>query len=159
MCHFDVTLNYILNPTGRRFAPPSLCPSTIHRSTGTTKDPTGLALGDLDGDGFLDVAYSTDTWDKAYVVYNAHTGSCPRGKFLEQRGVGEAAICTNCVEGKYKSSTGEVCFDCDEGTFSEFVGSTSCQPCPEGQFALGLGNSLCTDCSAGTFSDSSGENG
>ena len=126
---------------------------SVADSTSTTKDPEGLAVGDLDGDGFLDVAYGTDTWDKAYVAYNAHTGSCPRGKFLEQRGVGEAAVCVDCVEGKYKSSTGETCFDCQEGTFAEFSGATSCQSCPEGKFASGSGQSLCVDCFAGTFSN------
>ena len=74
---------------------------------------------------------------------------CTEGKYKTSTGSGE---CNDCGPGKYMSQTGTVyCKDCAVGKYKSFSDSTFCEDCATGKYNPGTGKANCEDCNAGKY--------
>ena len=106
---------------------------SVADQSSSTNTPRGIAAGDFDGDGFNDILYGTDTWNRVYYVPNQHVFSCPAGKYLDTSS--GSGVCAFCEAGSYKPGTGIECQSCEEGKVSALEGATSCTTCAQGFYS------------------------
>lgn len=77
----------------------------------------------------------------------ACTESCEPGSFRSSAcGATTDTVCARCPVGTFSADgSGDACTPCAAGTFTNSVGSTSCEVCPPGSDSM-EGANACTDC-------------
>ena len=111
--------------------------------------------------------------DTCYVGWPAHY-ACPQGfvwvapslykPVKEEVAEAEVAIldtitCLSCLPGTHSGNADAqaggpyACLQCDAGTYSSGVASSTCELCPDGTYASGMGSTTCSLCPANYFTN------
>lgn len=61
-------------------------------------------------------------------------------------------VCEECAPGTFANGT-SICYECDEGQFTNVDGMSSCEDCQEGRVASNTGSSTCQQCEWGLYPD------